>query len=90
VAALEQGQAGEVYNVASGVVRSIQNLLDALLAAANRSIKVEIDPARLRPSDIPRLHGDATKLKTLTGWQPTIPFNQTLQDLLNYERENYK
>lgn len=90
VAALENGQAGEVYNVASGVVRSIQNLLDALLAAANRSIKVEVDPARLRPSDIPRLHGDATKLKTLTGWQPKISFAQTLQDLLNYERENYK
>jgi GDP-4-dehydro-6-deoxy-D-mannose reductase len=50
-------------------------------------IKVEQDPARLRPSDVPVLLGDATKFKKATGWEPTIPFEQTLEDMLAYWRE---
>ncbi|HZE19936.1 MAG TPA: GDP-mannose 4,6-dehydratase, partial [Candidatus Angelobacter sp.] len=49
-------------------------------------VKVEQDPARMRPSDVPVLLGDASKFKKATGWQTTIPFETTLHDLLEYWR----
>lgn len=90
VAALERGELGEVYNIASGVVRPISKVLDGLLLCADRFIRVEEDAARFRPSDIERQHGDASKLRKHADWEPMIPFEQSLQDLLNYERENFK
>jgi len=64
-------------------------ILDGLLALADRPIAVEVDPARLRPSDTPRQQGDAGKLRAATGWQPVIPFEQSLRDVLDYERQHY-
>lgn len=89
VAALEQGHPGEVYNVASGVARPVRMILNGLLAHSTSVVTVEIDRERLRPSDTPRQLGDATKLMAATGWRPLIPFEQTLKDLLDYERQNY-
>ncbi|MEM9950645.1 MAG: GDP-mannose 4,6-dehydratase [Chloroflexota bacterium] len=83
----EHGQAGDSYNVSSNKTYSIQSLLDTLLSYTDADIKVEIDPARFRPVDVPIVQGDNTKLVELTGWQPTITFEQTLHDLLNDCRE---
>jgi GDP-4-dehydro-6-deoxy-D-mannose reductase len=79
---MERGIAGDVYNVASGEARSIQSLLDTLLKHTTARISVQVDPERLRPSRIPILQGDCTRLKHATGWQPAIPFEQTLRDVL--------
>lgn len=87
--ALEKGQPGEVYNIASGISQPVRAVLDGLLAHSTVAINVEIDPARLRPSDTPMQRGDAAKLKAATGWEPAIPFDQTLKDILEYERQNY-
>ena len=89
IAALELGQPGEVYHVASGIARSVRSVLDGLLAHCQCAVTVEVDPARFRPSDTPRVQGDAAKLRTATGWQPLIPFEQTLKDILDYERQHY-
>ncbi len=89
VAALEAGQPGEVYNVASGVARPVRSILEGLLANTQCKVRVEIDRARLRPSDTPRQVGDAAKLRAATGWHPVIPFEQTLRDVLDYERQQY-
>jgi GDP-4-dehydro-6-deoxy-D-mannose reductase len=75
--------AGEVFNVASGVARPIQAVLDHLLCLTNVDVDVHEDPARLRPSDIPVLVGDATKLRQATGWQPEIAFERSLADTLD-------
>lgn len=80
---VERGTAGEAYNVASSEARSIQSLLDTLLKYTTAQIDVQVDPARKRPSRIPILQGDITRLKQATGWQPLIPFDQTLRDILN-------
>lgn len=85
---MERGQLGEVYHVARGKAISIQEILDQLLAMSNVNITVEQDPARLRAQDIPVLVGDATKLREATGWQPTIPLQQTLQEVLDWWRRN--
>lgn len=53
-------------------------------------VKVELDPTRLRPSDVPISVCDNQRLVSATGWQPTIDLRQTLKDLLNDRRENIK
>ncbi|MCP4403311.1 MAG: GDP-mannose 4,6-dehydratase [bacterium] len=77
---------GDVYNIASGTTHTIQSVLDRLLAMTDVNITVEEDPARLRPSDVQILLGDYSKFHAATGWEPTIPFEKTLQDILNYWR----
>jgi len=83
---LEKGEPGEVYNICSGKDWTIRAMLDMLLGMTKAKVKVEQDTARMRPSDVPVLLGDASKFKKATGWEPTIPFEQTLQDLLEYWR----
>lgn len=86
VALMQSGTTGVVYNVASGVARSIQSILDALVLRAKVAVRVEADPARLRPSDVPVIAGDHSRLTAATGWQPAITFDQMLDDLLSYWR----
>jgi GDP-4-dehydro-6-deoxy-D-mannose reductase len=84
--ALEKGKSGEAYNICSGKSWRIGDMLDKLLSFTGAKIKVQQDPARLRPSDVPRLRGDCSKFKRDTGWAPRIPFEQTLKDMLEYWR----
>jgi GDP-4-dehydro-6-deoxy-D-mannose reductase len=84
--ALEKCEAGEVYNLCSGRAWSIRQVLDLLLGMTKVKIEVRQDPARLRPSDVPILLGDNSKFVKATGWAPTIPFEQTLRDMLEYWR----
>jgi len=78
---------GTILNVASGIPRRIGEVLDQLLAIAGVSARIETESDRLRPTDIPSATGDATRLRTLTGWQPCIPWEQTLADTLQYWRD---
>lgn len=84
---LTQGVPSEIYNVSSGVARVMRSVLDALAARARVEVLIETDPALMRPSDTPMVLGDSTKLRRSTGWHPEIPFDQTLDDLLNYWRD---
>jgi len=85
---LERGEPGEVYNLCSGHSWSIQQVLDFLLEQSRvKNITVTVDPSRLRPSDVMVLEGDATKVRTATGWEPEIPLERTLRDLLGYWRQ---
>lgn len=79
---VEKGRPGQAYNVASGLAYSIGQLLDILLGLSEIDIKVQIDPARLRPVDVPEIRGDSTKLRRDTGWKPSLSFEATLQDVL--------
>jgi len=79
---LEKGEAGSVYNVCTGRGRTIRELLDVLLARTDARVEVRVDPERLRPSDVPAQVGDPARLRAATGWEPCIPLDQTLVDLL--------
>ncbi len=79
---VEKGKPGEAYNVASGVARSIGQLLDALLGLTGAAIETRVDPQRLRPVDVPEIRGDATKLRRHTGWRPAHSFEGALRDVL--------
>lgn len=85
--ALEKGEPGEVYNVATGRGWKIGAVLDILLGLTKSKIEVKPDPARMRPSDVELLLGDAGRLKACTGWEPEYDFERTLTDLLDYWRD---
>jgi GDP-4-dehydro-6-deoxy-D-mannose reductase len=85
--ALERGEPGEVYNICSGRGYSAQQVLDILLGLAHVKVEVRQDPARMRPSDVTLLLGDCSKFRSATGWEPTIPFEVTLKDLLEHWRK---
>lgn len=86
IAAMTAGVSATIYNVASGEGRPVRDILEALVARARTPVRVEQDAARMRPSDIPVLIGDATRLRQATGWAPAVPFEQMLDDLLDYWR----
>jgi GDP-4-dehydro-6-deoxy-D-mannose reductase len=81
---VEAGQPGGVYNVCSGQARSMAEAVDELVDLSGTRARVEVDPARVRPVDVPLLLGDNARLRAL-GWAPAIPFRQTLGDLLEWE-----
>ncbi len=84
--ALEKGEPGEVYNICSGKAWRIRDVLDLLLTMTKLKIEVRQDPKRLRPSDVPVLMGDHSRFSARTGWQPAIPFEKTLADMLEFWR----
>ncbi len=85
--ALDKAEAGEVYNVGRGRTWSIGEMLNILLSHSTVKIRTREDPARLRPSDVPILWADASKFHKATGWEPKIPFEDTLRDELDHWRE---
>jgi GDP-4-dehydro-6-deoxy-D-mannose reductase len=80
------GAPGEVYNVGRGGCMRVGDMLEMLLARSRARIEIREDPARMRPSDVKLLWADITKFKQATGWDPTIPFERTMADLLDYWR----
>jgi GDP-4-dehydro-6-deoxy-D-mannose reductase len=81
---VEAGEPGAVYNVCSGQARSMAQAVDELVELSGTRAKVEVDPSRVRPVDVPLLLGDDARLRAL-GWTPSIPFRRTLGDLLEWE-----
>jgi GDP-4-dehydro-6-deoxy-D-mannose reductase len=81
----KHGVSGETYNIGSGRSVSIQDVLDALLSLTNVSIEIIVDKDRLRPSDIPSITVDTSKIRVL-GWKPLITLQQSLIDVLFYWR----
>ena len=79
---VEAGEPGAVYNVCRGSAVSVEQLAQALLGMARRPMRLVSDPALQRPVDIPVLVGDNRALRRATGWEPTIPLEQTLSDVL--------
>ena len=80
---LERGRNGEIYNVCSGQEYRIRDLLQRLLTLAGVEATIEQDPARLRRAEQRRMVASFAALHRDTGWQPAIPMEQSLQDLLN-------
>ena len=83
---MQKGGRGEVYNICRGEAVALRWILDVLLSHTARAIDVEQDPAKMRPADISYHAGDNGKLRRATGWEPRIPLEQTLRELLDYWR----
>jgi GDP-4-dehydro-6-deoxy-D-mannose reductase len=83
---IEKGVPGRPYNVCSGSAVAVSALLDMLLSRARVPITVVPDPTRYRPNDTPVVLGDPGRAVRELGWTPTIPFERTADDLLEYWR----
>ena len=79
---LLDGEAGAAYNVCRGEPVLISDLLRTLMKLAGTDVPVWADPARARPADVPVQVGDHGRVKALTGWQPEVPLEKTLADVL--------
>jgi len=85
--AIQKGETGEVYNICSGRIVQIKELLNNLLGLSSKKIEITKDPKRMRPSDNPILQGDCSKFRRRSGWKPEIPLDKTLKDILEYWRK---
>lgn len=85
---MESGRAGETYNIGSGHAIAIEDLLRCILDNSSVDIRVEVDPEKLRPVDVPIIEADTTKIYKETGWQPKIPLEQTIRETLDFWRNN--
>lgn len=85
---LTKGRNGEIYNVCSGVERSVRSLLMRLLDLSGVQVEVKVDSERMRLSEQPRMCGSFAKVSQHTGWQPLRDLDQTLFDMLNFWENN--
>jgi GDP-4-dehydro-6-deoxy-D-mannose reductase len=88
--AARRGQVPQAYNVGAGRCVSIRWLLDTLLTLSTHDIAIEPDPSRMRPVDVQRVVSDYRLFHQHTGWEPQIPLEQTLFDVLEYWRSQVK
>ncbi len=84
--AAEHAEPGGIYNLASGTPVRIGDILENLIEMAHVPIEVRQDPARLRPAEIETLVGDASLAQERFGWRASIPFEETLADILEFWR----
>jgi len=85
----EKGKSGEAYNIAGSETMSLSEVLNLLLSMSpvGKRAKAKMDKNLLRPIDVTLQIPDDSKFRQLTGWEPEIPFRQTLEDVLQYWRE---
>lgn len=83
LAAWERGRSGAVYNIASGVGRSVRDVLGTLIEISGQAVQIEVAPGQVRQGEIPIVVGSTAALRTQTGWQPVVPWRQTLTDVFD-------
>jgi GDP-4-dehydro-6-deoxy-D-mannose reductase len=83
---VRQASGFEVFNVASGEVRSITSIVEQLRSLSTRTFDIEVDPARNRPVEIPRTLCDSSAFRDRFGWQPSRNFDDTLREVLDWWR----
>jgi len=88
--AIKKGENGAVYNISSGKVHNIREILNKLLNLTDKKIRISVDPERLRVQDHYIKNISSAKFRKVTGWRPEIPLNRTLEDTLNWWREQIK
>ena len=86
---MKEGEPGQIYNVSYGSPLTIRDGLEILVSNSDCPIAVKRDPDRCRPSEIPFLVGDGTKLRRDTGWEPQFEIEQTLADVLEAARKEF-
>lgn len=85
--ALDLGKPGEVYNIGSDKSYLISEIVDKLIKISGKNFNLETDKSLFRPLDNPETVSDSSKFRKLTGWKPEIDIDTTLQNILDYWRE---
>lgn len=87
--AMEKGISGELYLIGTDQIYTMEQVLHMLIAASSKAeeIKIEVDPARVRPTELMTFIGDYSKFKNMSGWEIQYPLQETLESVLEYWRE---
>lgn len=87
--AMEKGIAGELYLIGTDQIYTMEQVLHMLISLSSKAseIKVEVDPERIRPTELMTFIGDYTKFKSISGWEMEYPINETLKSVLGYWRD---
>ena len=85
---LKKGISGEVYNICSGNGIALKDIVTRMSKILKINIELEVDPSLIRPNENKMIIGSFQKIKSELGWQPEIPLERTLRDLLNWHRDN--
>lgn len=84
----ERGRSGETYNVGSGYALEIREVLEQILEQSQVPIEIKVDASKMRPSDVPIIKADISKIRREVGWFPKISLATTISDVLNYWRKS--
>lgn len=87
--AMEKGVSGELYLIGTDQIYTMKQVLDMLIAASPKAdeIKIEVDPARVRPTELMTFIGDYSKFQGMSGWKIQYKLQETLESVLDYWRE---
>jgi GDP-4-dehydro-6-deoxy-D-mannose reductase len=85
-AMMTSARPGIPYNVCSATAIPVRRLVELMVSKARVPVKIEQDPARFRPNDTRLIVGHHGRLSKDTGWEPDIPLERTVDDLLDYWR----
>jgi GDP-4-dehydro-6-deoxy-D-mannose reductase len=80
---LFKGESGEVYNICSGEAISMNNILDSLIHASGKNIKVKVDESLFNSINVSINYGDNSKLKKLSGWDFKMDLKESCKELFN-------
>lgn len=83
---VEKGQPGKAYNVGSGVAHSLEDMLKTITSLSSQEITINVDPARIRPTDTPVICCDNSLIRSELGWAPEHDIFDTLKEMY----ENYR
>lgn len=86
--AMEKGVSGELYLIGTDQIYTMEQVLHMLIAVSSKAdeIKIEVDPARVRPTELMTFIGDYSKFKNMSGWEIQYPLQETLESVLEYWR----
>ncbi|MCL5439127.1 MAG: GDP-mannose 4,6-dehydratase [Patescibacteria group bacterium] len=87
--AIEKGIPGEMYLIGSNQIFTIKKCLQMLisLSSMKEKIRYEVDPIRIRSTELRILIGKFDKFEKLSKWKPKISFRETLKSILDYWRK---
>ena len=84
---LHKGESGQVYNICSGKGTSLRDLIKLLGELLELEVTIEIDPARVRPTENPLVIGDNSRITAAVGWVPRYELKETLGDMIAYYKK---
>lgn len=87
---IEKGISGEIYNVGSGKFIDLKKILDIIISNSKVFPKIVIDDKKIRPTDVPVIYADISKIKSILNWSPIYSLEQSIEDTLMYWRKEFK
>ena len=80
---MQNGKHLSIYNISSNKGYSIKDSIHILEGILGSEIEVLRNEKFMRPSDIPVLIGDNSKIYKDIGWKPTMTFSEILEQMIN-------